>query len=330
MLNLPTLSIFFLCRPLSITQGREIEMKCSKCGYVSFDSFDNCKMCGYDLTEIKAKLNIPSYFLKTDIQFESQEDHEIVNSIDSSTEFTEEASEKATSIEEGLIIDSEQDPFGEQEDTFEIELEGEDSAPELTIEEPDETTDKEETDKQIKNGGSDAGFGDDISLELEDEEAMGEIFPLDETEKDVEGISSKSMGIEGSDEAFSLEESPADEFMLEPEQSPSEAQEDTLEFELEEEDASLEFTTEETAKAIASDGSDDSLADDLSSLLEDDETLETELPDEDIQLSTSEIESLKEEITLLEQDDEDADSMESSDIEILEFEEEGPESGKKK
>jgi hypothetical protein len=307
-------------------------MKCSKCGYVSFDNFDNCKKCGFELSEIKAKLNIPSYFVRTDTPAESPEDQEVVESIDSSTELTPESSEKLASLEEGLIIDSEQTSFGEQEDTFQFELEGEDATPELTIEEePDETTDKEETAKQIKTGVSDAGLGDDISLELEDEEAMEEIFPLDETEKDVEDIFSKPMGIEKPDETLPLEESPIEKSILEPEQPPSETQEDTSESELEGE-STAELSTEETAKAIMTDGSDDGLADDLSLMLEDDETLETELSDEDIKLSTSEIESLKEEIVLLEQEDEDTDpiSLESSDIDILEFEEEVPGSSEKK
>ena len=306
-------------------------MKCSKCGYVSFDYFDNCKKCGFELSEIKAKLNIPSYFIKTDTPTEPQEDQEVFESIDSSPESTIESPEKLTSQQEGLIIDSEQTSLGEQEDSFQFELEGEDEGPELTIEEePDEITDAE----QIRTGISDAGFGDDISLELEDEEAMGEMFPLDEAKGGAEDVSSTPMETEKPDEIFSLEES-----TLETEQATAEPQEGTIQFELAEEDTPPALRTEEeqekihleegTDKAIMGDVSDDSLTDDLSLMLEGDETLEDELLDEDIQLSTSEIESLKEEIDLLDQEGEDADSIESSDIDILEFEEE-PKSGEKK
>lgn len=33
-------------------------MRCSKCGYVSFDYLDRCKSCGDDLVPSKIKLNI--------------------------------------------------------------------------------------------------------------------------------------------------------------------------------------------------------------------------------------------------------------------------------
>jgi hypothetical protein len=33
-------------------------MRCSKCGYVSFDYLDRCKSCGEDLVPAKIKLNI--------------------------------------------------------------------------------------------------------------------------------------------------------------------------------------------------------------------------------------------------------------------------------
>jgi hypothetical protein len=33
-------------------------MRCSKCGYVSFDYLDRCKSCGDDLVPAKIKLNI--------------------------------------------------------------------------------------------------------------------------------------------------------------------------------------------------------------------------------------------------------------------------------
>jgi len=33
-------------------------MRCTKCGYVSFDYFDRCKSCGEDLVPAKIKLNI--------------------------------------------------------------------------------------------------------------------------------------------------------------------------------------------------------------------------------------------------------------------------------
>lgn len=33
-------------------------MKCPKCGYHSFESLDNCKKCGHDLIEHKAKYNL--------------------------------------------------------------------------------------------------------------------------------------------------------------------------------------------------------------------------------------------------------------------------------
>ena len=253
-------------------------MKCSKCGYVSFDYFDNCKKCGFELSEIKAKLNIPSYFIKTDTPTEPQEDQEVFESIDSSPESTIESPEKLTSQQEGLIIDSEQTSLGEQEDSFQFELEGEDEGPELTIEEePDEITDAE----QIRTGISDAGFGDDISLELEDEEAMGEMFPLDEAKGGAEDVSSTPMETEKPDEIFSLEES-----TLETEQATAEPQEGTIQFELAEEDTPPALRTEEeqekihleegTDKAIMGDVSDDSLTDDLSLMLEGDETLEDE------------------------------------------------------
>ena len=33
-------------------------MRCTKCGYVSFDYLDRCKSCGEDLVPAKIKLNI--------------------------------------------------------------------------------------------------------------------------------------------------------------------------------------------------------------------------------------------------------------------------------
>ncbi len=33
-------------------------MRCTKCGYVSFDYMDRCKSCGEDLVPAKIKLNI--------------------------------------------------------------------------------------------------------------------------------------------------------------------------------------------------------------------------------------------------------------------------------
>ncbi len=35
-------------------------MKCPKCGYVSFDYYDNCKQCNEDLTSLKKSLKINS------------------------------------------------------------------------------------------------------------------------------------------------------------------------------------------------------------------------------------------------------------------------------
>ncbi|MDY6853758.1 MAG: hypothetical protein SWO11_03465 [Thermodesulfobacteriota bacterium] len=312
-------------------------MKCSKCGYVSFDHFDNCKKCGFELLEMKGKLNIPSYFIKTDTPIEPQEKYEVFESIGSFTESTQEDPGKLSSQEEELVIDPEQTSFREQEDTFQFELEGEDEGPELTIEEePDETTDEEQKAEQIKTGISDASIGDDISLELEDDEVMEETFLSDQT---TEGTPSTPIDVEKTDEIVSLEESPIEELTIESEQFHPETQEGTISFESVEKDTPLELDTEEeqekihleeeTSKAIMDDLSDDSLTDDLSSMLEDGETLETEILDEDIQLSTSEIESLKQEIALLEGEGEDDVSIESSDIDILEFEEESESDEKK-
>ena len=36
-------------------------MKCSKCNYISFDHNENCPKCKKDLTEIRAKMNLPSF-----------------------------------------------------------------------------------------------------------------------------------------------------------------------------------------------------------------------------------------------------------------------------
>jgi hypothetical protein len=36
-------------------------MKCPKCSYHSFDHLDNCKKCGQDLTEHKAKFNLRGF-----------------------------------------------------------------------------------------------------------------------------------------------------------------------------------------------------------------------------------------------------------------------------
>ena len=42
----------------NISPRRLYQMRCSKCGYVSFDYLDRCKSCGEDLVPTKIKLNI--------------------------------------------------------------------------------------------------------------------------------------------------------------------------------------------------------------------------------------------------------------------------------
>jgi hypothetical protein len=56
-------------------------MRCSKCGYVSFDYLDRCKSCGDDLVPSKIKLNIYTRPPEIDIDDEGfalgkvEEDH---------------------------------------------------------------------------------------------------------------------------------------------------------------------------------------------------------------------------------------------------------------
>jgi hypothetical protein len=49
-------------------------MRCSKCKYISFDHNENCPKCKKDLTEIRAKMNLPSYcpILPTQTNFQDQ------------------------------------------------------------------------------------------------------------------------------------------------------------------------------------------------------------------------------------------------------------------
>jgi len=49
-------------------------MKCSKCKYISFDHNENCPKCKKALTEIRAKMNLPSYcpIIPTQTNFQDQ------------------------------------------------------------------------------------------------------------------------------------------------------------------------------------------------------------------------------------------------------------------
>ncbi len=49
-------------------------MKCSKCKYISFDHNENCPKCKKDLTDIRAKLDLPSYcpIIPTQTTFQDQ------------------------------------------------------------------------------------------------------------------------------------------------------------------------------------------------------------------------------------------------------------------
>ena len=118
-------------------------MKCPKCSYHSFDHLDNCKKCGQDLTEHKAKFNLRGFYSPGQIRVsepapvvdESNEelDQSADGSVDFGFDFLEEeeglAGEPADSIalgddDQAVNIDQ---PFGADSETIPAETPASDS-----------------------------------------------------------------------------------------------------------------------------------------------------------------------------------------------------------
>jgi hypothetical protein len=66
--------VFKLAVRLSVHTYQELKMKCPKCKYTSFDHNENCPKCTRDLTEIREKMNLPSYcpLIPTHTNFQDQ------------------------------------------------------------------------------------------------------------------------------------------------------------------------------------------------------------------------------------------------------------------
>jgi hypothetical protein len=93
-------------------------MRCSKCGYVSFDYLDRCKSCGEDMVPSKIKLNI---FTKAP-QIEINEDGFAVGKVEETRkdllEGTNGAGKGTVSMEDVLREDGEEklESFSFEED----------------------------------------------------------------------------------------------------------------------------------------------------------------------------------------------------------------------
>ena len=115
-------------------------MKCSRCGFVSFDYLDVCKGCGKDLIESKEKLNILSIVPSTEslndlapeLEVDTIEEQEMIETTDSFIQPTEmilkegpvaSAVGDGLESEEELLLDELSDTgLGKLEDTLDLSL----------------------------------------------------------------------------------------------------------------------------------------------------------------------------------------------------------------
>lgn len=130
-------------------------MKCPKCGYNSFEQLDDCKKCGQNLSDHKAKFNLRGFYRagqvatatispppieETALEDDVAEDE----SVDFGFDFLDEEEDQASAPQENLELGDDyedvsiEQPFGVDSET----VPADDPSPEDTNEDPGKKPDK--------------------------------------------------------------------------------------------------------------------------------------------------------------------------------------------
>lgn len=181
-------------------------MKCSKCKYISFDHNENCPKCKKDLSEIRAKMNLPSYcpIIPTQsnfqdqgtagsIKFEQKGDFESEENMD--IQFTDSQDFESSFDSSGKIEGEESDlDFDLATDTDELTLDFD----EFSVDDDSNAADVEPEQETISAGSLEdeltLSFSDDTSEStLDFDEISDDDSDLDDSQSEMETIAAGSL-----------------------------------------------------------------------------------------------------------------------------------------